>query len=108
MKRVSRRISNGFGYIGFGNNQSTFNQKSNSTFSTLKDKLNKSSHLHHQLKFTHHKLTKAEKDFIKNKIRKTERKKSIKALIITIIIFVFIVIISREYLLYAFQESIND
>ncbi|GAA4237401.1 hypothetical protein GCM10022291_24110 [Postechiella marina] len=108
MKRVSRRISNGFGYIGFGNSQSTFNQKSNKAFSSLKDKLNAESHFHHQLHFTHDKLSKAEKDFIKNKIRKADQKKTIKAFIITVIIFISVVILSREYVYYVYEQTLND
>ena len=38
MGRRSRRHSTGFGYIGFGNSQSTFNQKSSTPFSVYKEK----------------------------------------------------------------------
>ncbi|GAA4300925.1 hypothetical protein [Aestuariibaculum suncheonense] len=70
MKRISRRIANNFGYIGFGNNQNVFNQKSAIPFSDLKDKLHRTTLDHHQLDFHHHSLSKAEKETIKQKIRK--------------------------------------
>ena len=46
MGRRSRRHSTGFGYIGFGNSQSTFNQKSSTPFSVYKEKLDLEAQLH--------------------------------------------------------------
>ena len=49
MKRRSRRHSTGFGYIGFGNNQATFNQKTSTPFSVYKEKLDLEAHLHYEM-----------------------------------------------------------
>ena len=78
MARNKRRHSVGFGYIGFGNNQSVFNQNSKKAFSELKEKLNSETHFHYQLVFLHKKLSKAEKEIIKNKIRKDEKRRAKK------------------------------
>ncbi|MCB4797790.1 hypothetical protein [Neotamlana laminarinivorans] len=92
MKRTSRRIGNGFGYSGFGNNQSVFNQSSRRAFSSLKDKLNSETHLHFELDFLHKKLTKEEKETIKNKIRKSEKRKSIRVYILaSFLLIIFLV-----------------
>lgn len=87
MKRISRRIANNFGYIGFGNNQTVFNQKSAIPFSVLKDKLHSTSHDHHQLDFLHHTLTKAEKETIKQKIRKQTKQQNQKVFVVFIVLF---------------------
>ncbi|TGV04803.1 hypothetical protein [Flavivirga rizhaonensis] len=91
MARNKRRHSTGFGYIGFGNNQNVFNQYANKPFSSLKEKLNSETHLHYQLNFSNKKLTKSEKEVIKNKIRKAEKIRMRK--IIFIFVFVFILIL---------------
>jgi hypothetical protein len=85
LKRNKRRHSTGFGYIGFGNNQSVFNQHSKKAFSTLKEKLDNETHYHFQINFTHEKLTKAEKEIIKNKIRKDEKIKMGKTICVFIL-----------------------
>ena len=90
MKRKSRRISNGFGYIGFGNKQSNFNQKSNNPFSSIKERLHEESHYHFKLDFTHKKLSKTERELIKKKIRKSQRKRNLKTLFIFVIIASFV------------------
>lgn len=87
MKRISRRIANNFGYIGFGNSQNVFNQKSAMPFSTLKDKLHSTSLDHHQLNYLHHRLTKAEKELIKEKIRNEAKQQNKKVLAVFIILF---------------------
>jgi hypothetical protein len=92
LKRTRRRISNNFGYIGFGNNQSVFNQQSIKPFSILKEQLNNETHYHHQVDFLHKKLTKSEKDFIKNKIRLDYKKQTRKTIFLFIIIFSLILI----------------
>ncbi|MFY0712731.1 hypothetical protein J1D01_03570 [Seonamhaeicola sp. NFXS20] len=89
MARNKRRHNTGFGYIGFGNNQSLFNQKSTQAFSSLKEKLDNETHYHFKLNFTHKKLTKQEKDLIKNKIRRDEKIKTRK----TIIVFCFFLLL---------------
>ncbi|WP_138434176.1 hypothetical protein [Winogradskyella algicola] len=95
MARRSRRHSTGFGYIGFGNNQSTFNQKTSTPFSVYKEKLDLEAHLHFEMEFMHKDLSKADKEKIKNKIRKQERKLFWRTVIISLIIFAFVV-----YLIY--------
>ncbi len=86
MKRKSRRISNGFGYIGFGNKQSAFNQKNENPFTLIKERLHQESHYHFKLDFKHEKLSKADKIIIKNKIRKAEKTRNLK----TLFVFIFI------------------
>lgn len=107
MGRVKRRHSTGFGYIGFGNNYSVFNQKTNKAFSHLKDKLNEETHFHYKLHFSHKKLTQAEREAIKNKIRKAEKRKSVKAIIITILVFFIIIVTCREYFIHAVNNRSN-
>ena len=99
MTRQRRRHSTGFGYIGFGNNQSIFNQHSKKAFSELKDKLNEETHLHHQILFSHKKLTKPEREAIKNRIRNAERRKSIKIMLVTFILSLLISILSYKLIL---------
>ncbi|MGA1226291.1 MAG: hypothetical protein ACO3VF_03420 [Tamlana sp.] len=91
MERNSRRHNTGFGYIGFGNNQNVFNQSSRKAFSNLKEKLNKETHLHYQLDFLHKTLSKEEKELIKTKIRKAEKHRIIKSLVVSIIMLMVIV-----------------
>ncbi len=88
MSRRGRRHSTGFGYIGFGNNQTTFNQKSKGVFSSYKEKLNLEAHLHYEMHFLHKDLSKADKQKIKDKIRKAERQLFIRTAIISSIIFI--------------------
>ncbi|APY09466.1 hypothetical protein BWZ20_14650 [Winogradskyella sp. J14-2] len=95
MARRSRRHCTGFGYIGFGNNQSTFNQKTSTPFSVYKEKLDLEAHLHYKMEFMHKDLSKADKEKIKNKIRKQERKLFWRTVIISLIIFCFMI-----YLIY--------
>ena len=90
MKRQSRRHSTGFGYIGFGNSHSVFNQSANTPFSALKDKLDEQTHFHFQLNFSHKKLTKEERKLIKNKVRKGEKERLIKTIIVFIIAAIII------------------
>jgi hypothetical protein len=88
LARNKRRHSTGFGYIGFGNNQQVFNQSTRKAFSSLKEKLNRETHYHHQVDFLHKTLTKAEKQAIKNNIKKQEQLRTRK----TIIVFVLLAI----------------
>lgn len=90
MSRRGRRHSTGFGYIGFGNNQTTFNQKSKGAFSTYKEKLDLEAHLHYKIEFLHKDLSKADKQKIKNKIRKEERQLFIKTAGISLVVFLSI------------------
>ena len=99
MTRQRRRHSTGFGYIGFGNNQSIFNQHSKKAFSELKDKLNEETHIHHQIHFSHKKLTKAEKGAIKNRIRKAEKRKFVKIIVVTFILSILLSILCYKYIL---------
>lgn len=95
MSRNKRRHSTGFGYIGFGNNQSIFNQHSKRAFSSLKETLEQNSQTHFQLNFTHKDLTKAEKEIIKNKIRKQEKLQMRKTIILSIIILIVVVFLIK-------------
>ncbi len=88
MSRRNRRHSTGFGYIGFGNSQATFNQKTSTAFSKYKEKLDFEAHLHYEMNFLHIDLTKADKQKIKDKIRKQERQLFIKTAIISLIVFI--------------------
>jgi hypothetical protein len=88
MSRRGRRHSTGFGYIGFGNNQTTFNQKSKGAFSSYKEKLNLEAHLHYEMHFLHKDLSKADKKKIKDKIRKEERQLFIRTAIISFTVFI--------------------
>ena len=94
MSRKSRRHSTGFGYIGFGNSQATFNQKSATPFSKYKEKLDMEAHLHYKMDFLHKDLTKEDKQKIKDKIRQQERKLLKRTTIISFIVFVIIAYIS--------------
>ncbi|SFD25887.1 hypothetical protein [Algibacter pectinivorans] len=86
MARQRRRHSTGFGYIGFGNNQSVFNQNTTKAFSSLKEKLDNETFLHHNVHFLHKKLTKAEKEAIKARIRKQEKIRTKKTIALFIIL----------------------
>ncbi|WP_412985668.1 hypothetical protein [Pontimicrobium sp. IMCC45349] len=90
MKRPSRRISNGFGYIGFGNVSTVFNQSTRKAFTEIKERLDSEAHSKHKVHFLHKQLSKTEKENIKNTIRKAERKRFYQTLSITVIIGLFI------------------
>ncbi|MBC2846217.1 hypothetical protein [Winogradskyella flava] len=94
MGRRTRRHSTGFGYIGFGNNQATFNQKTSTPFSVYKEKLDLEAHLHYEMEFMHKDLTKEDKKKIKDKIRKQERKLFIRTTIVSLIVFAIIAYIA--------------
>ncbi|GAA4242892.1 MULTISPECIES: hypothetical protein [Winogradskyella] len=87
-----RRHSTGFGYIGFGNSQATFNQRSSKPFSKYKDKLDLEAHLHYKMHFLHKDLTREDKQKIKDKIRQQERKLLKRTVIISTILFIIIAI----------------
>lgn len=90
MGRRSRRHSTGFGYIGFGNDQRTFNQRSSVPFSVYKEKLDLEAHLHYEMEFMHKDLSKADKQKIKDKIRRQERKLFIRTTVISIVVFAIV------------------
>jgi hypothetical protein len=83
LSRPRRRHSTGFGYIGFGNNQDLFNRKASKPFSGVKNKLNKESHKAFNTHYSHHTLTDAERNQIKDSIRKKSKRKNILAAVIT-------------------------
>ena len=89
-----RRHSTGFGYIGFGNSQATFNQRSSTPFSKYKEKLDLEAHLHYKMHFLHKDLTKEDKQKIKDKIRQQELKLLKKTAIISIIVFMIVAAIA--------------
>ncbi|WP_458626036.1 hypothetical protein [Winogradskyella sp. PC D3.3] len=85
---AGRRHSTGFGYIGFGNSQATFNQKSATPFSKYKEKLDLEAHLHYKMHFLHKDLSKEDKQKIKDKIRKQELKILKKTVGISTVLFI--------------------
>lgn len=85
---MARRHSTGFGYIGFGNNQSVFNQSSKKPFSKYKEKLDLEAHLHYKMEFLHKDLSKEDKQKIKDKIRKQEQKLNRRTAVITTVVFI--------------------
>jgi len=89
---MARRHSTGFGYIGFGNNQNNFNQRSKKPFSKYKEKLDLEAHLHYEMNFLHKNLTKEDKQKIKDKIRKQERIVNKRTAIITLFLFTLLAI----------------
>jgi hypothetical protein len=94
LERPRRRHSTGFGYIGFGNNQSVFNRKSKLPFSEIKERLHKETRLHYEIDFLHHQLTEDERKFIKSKIRRQRlrvRQQSIAVSIILAFIIAWII-----------------
>jgi hypothetical protein len=103
MARRGRRHSTGFGYIGFGNNQTTFNRKSKGAFSVYKEKLNLEAHLHYEVHFLHKDLSKADKQKIKNRIRKEERQLFIRTAILSLFVFIGV-----TYIAYYLIEQIRS
>ena len=90
MSRRNRRHSTGFGYIGFGNSQATFNQKSSTPFSKYKEKLDLEAHLHYEMHFLHKDLTKADKQKIKDKIRQQEQQLFMRTAIVSFVVFIIV------------------
>lgn len=76
------------GHFGIGSNQNNTTQKANVAFSEYKARLDLEAHLHYKLNFTHVNLSKEEKEKIKDKIRKQQRKVNIKTGVISIILFI--------------------
>jgi len=85
LTRNKRRHLTGFGYIGFGNNQNIFNQKSRKAFSELKTNFNEKTQKHYQCHFLHESLTKEAKAHIKNTIRKEEKARNRNILLVFIL-----------------------
>lgn len=77
---------------GFGNGQSVTHQKSKKPFSIYKEKLDTEAHLHYKMEFLHKDLSKADKQKIKDKIRKEEDKLNKRTIIISLILFVIVAI----------------
>jgi hypothetical protein len=107
VERRKRRHNTGFGYIGFGNSHAVFNQSSNKAFSVLKDKLNDETHYHYKLHFLHKELSKTEREAIKTKIRKAEKRKFVQTLILTVLVLFIIIVTFREYVLYSIDNRSN-
>ena len=103
MSSRGRRHSTGFGYIGFGNNQTTFNQKSKGAFSSYKEKLNLEAHLHYEMHFLHKDLSKADKQKIKDRIRKEEHQLFMRTAIISLFVFIGV-----AYIAYYLIEQIRS
>ncbi|MDN3493345.1 hypothetical protein [Winogradskyella bathintestinalis] len=85
-----RRHSTGFGYIGFGNSQQSYNLKATKPFSIYKEKLDLEAHLHYKIHFLHKDLTKDDKQKIKDNIRRQERKLLKQTSIISVIVFLIV------------------
>lgn len=94
MGRSQRRHSTGFGYIGFGNNQSVFNRRSKMPFSEIKEKLHSETHLHYKLDFLHCELTETDRTFIKNKIKKQERKVVFKTRVLSVVLAMMVAVVA--------------
>ena len=94
MSRRNRRHSTGFGYIGFGNSQATFNQKASTPFSRYREKLDLEAHLYYELHFLHKNLTKVAKQKIKDKIRNKERHLFIRIAIVSLIVLISVAYIA--------------
>jgi hypothetical protein len=94
LERPRRRHSTGFGYIGFGNDQSVFNRKSKLPFSEIKEKLHKETQLHYKINFLHSNLTDEDRRFIKRKIKRQRlrvRKQTITVSIVLVFIMAWII-----------------
>ena len=77
--------------IGYGHTYSSSNSRAD--FSELKYKLNAASLKYKEVEFDSEQLTPAERKDIKNKIRKSNKEKTFKILLITVsILIVFIII----------------
>ncbi len=76
------------GHFGIGSNQSNATQKAKKPFSEYKERLDLEAHLHYQMDFLHVDLTNADKQRIKNSIRKQERKLFIRTSVISIVLFI--------------------
>lgn len=76
------------GHFGIGSNQNNTTQKANVAFSEYKARLDLEAHLHYKLNFTHVNLSKEDKEKIKDKIRKQQRKVNIKTGVISIVLFI--------------------
>ena len=86
LERPRRRHSTGFGYIGFGNNQSVFNRKSKLPFSEIKERLHKETQLHYKIDFLHSQLTDDDRKFIKHKLRRQRIKVRQQTITVSIIL----------------------
>ncbi|WP_028282939.1 hypothetical protein [Olleya marilimosa] len=94
MKRTKRRHNTGFGYIGSGNQASVFNQNPKAVFSNIKNQLNTVSHKQFKTNFSASLLSKAEKQQIKNKIRKQAKQKNIIVAFLTAFFLILIVVLA--------------
>ena len=88
--RRKRRHSIGFGYIGFGNKHEAFNRKPKEAFTELKDSFNAEVHEDHELNFNEDKLSDEDRSRIKNRIQKAKKRKTIKVIIISLLVFVML------------------
>lgn len=98
MGNFQRRHSIGFGYIGFGNNQSVFNRKSKLPFSEIKEKLLRETLLHYKIDFLHKKLSYTDRQFIKNKIKQQEQKVFVKTSILSAFLIIFLGIVTYFFI----------
>jgi hypothetical protein len=76
------------GHFGIGSNQTNATQQAKTPFSEYKERLDLEAHLHYKLHFLHRDLSKEDKERIKDKIRREERKVFIRTSLISIIVFV--------------------
>jgi hypothetical protein len=76
------------GHFGIGSNQTIATQKAKAPFSEYKERLDMEAHLHYKMHFLHRDLTKEDKERIKEKIRKEERRMFIRTSVISVILFI--------------------
>jgi hypothetical protein len=76
------------GHFGIGSNQNNATQKAKAAFSEYKERLDLEAHLHYKMNFLHVDLSKEDKERIKNKIRKQERKMFIRTSVISVLLFI--------------------
>lgn len=92
MKRTKRRHKTGFGYIGFGNQQTMFNRKATPPFSKLKSQLHSESRKAYNQYFNASKLSEIQKQQIKQRVKSSNRIKSVIVLVVSVILLIFIIL----------------
>ena len=96
MSRTKRRHKIGFGYIGSGNNHNVFSRKPRLAFSEIKDKLNTKSYDKYQLEFNDRRISQKDRINIKNNIKSETRNRTLKAILITLLLLIALVYIAIQ------------
>lgn len=63
-------------------------------FSEIKEKLHSETHLHYKLDFLHCELTETDRAFIKNKIKKQERKVVFKTRVLSVVLAMMVAVVA--------------